>query len=159
MLARRSSANGPKRAVNLCGPTLPPGAAVRVLKNKKKGGLAMRAMLEVSTDYGYDVAIYEGDLEGITASELWKLRISRPVLKRCFGEGVMLMQGKTENDRVRLCAYPILGANNGWSTWCSIRGGVIRSWRVWRRVSLSPNALAKRAAWRGSRRCIGPHRG
>ena len=63
------------------------GPAVRVLKNKKKGGLAMRAMLEVSTDYGYDVAIYEGDLEGITASELWKLRISRPVLKRCFGEG------------------------------------------------------------------------
>jgi hypothetical protein len=58
------------------------GPAVRVLKNKKKGGLAMRAMLEVSTDYGYDVAIYEGDLEGITASELWKLRISRPVLKK-----------------------------------------------------------------------------
>jgi hypothetical protein len=24
-------------------------------------------------------------------------------------EGVMLMQGKTENDRVRPCAYPILG--------------------------------------------------
>jgi len=85
------------------------GPAVRVLKNKKKGGLAMRAMLEVSTDYGYDVAIYEGDLEGITASELWKLRISRPVLKRCFGEGVMLMQGKTENDRVHPCAYAILG--------------------------------------------------
>ena len=41
----------------------------------------MRAMLEVSTDYGYDVAIYEGDLEGITASELWKPRISRPVLE------------------------------------------------------------------------------
>ena len=69
----------------------------------------MRAILEVSTDYGYDVAIYEEDLEGITASELWKLRISRPVLKRCFGEGVMLMQGKTENDRVRPCAYPISG--------------------------------------------------
>jgi hypothetical protein len=80
-----------------------------VRKNKKKEGLAMRAMLEVSTDYGYDVAIYEEDLEGITASELWKLRISRPVLKRCFGEGVMLMQGKTEDDRVRPCAYPILG--------------------------------------------------
>jgi hypothetical protein len=80
-----------------------------VRKNKKKEGLAMRAMLEVSTDYGYDVAIYEEDLEGITASELWKLRISRPVLKRCFGEGVMLMQGKTENHRVRPCAYPILG--------------------------------------------------
>ena len=45
----------------------------------------------------------------ITASELWKLRISRPVLKRCFGEGVMLMQGKTENDRVHPCAYAILG--------------------------------------------------
>jgi hypothetical protein len=30
-------------------------------------------------------------------------------LKRCFAEGVMLMQGKTENDRVRPCAYPILG--------------------------------------------------
>ncbi len=38
-----------------------------------------------------------------------KLHISRPVLKRCFAEGVMLMQGKTENDRVRPCAYPILG--------------------------------------------------
>jgi hypothetical protein len=80
-----------------------------VLKNKKKEGLAMRAMLEVSTDYGYDFAIYEEDLAGITASELWKLRMSRPVLKKCFAEGVMLMQGKTENDRVRPCAYPILG--------------------------------------------------
>jgi hypothetical protein len=78
-------------------------------KNKKKEGLAMRAMLEVTTDYGYDIAIYEEDLEGITASELWKLHMSRPVLKRCFAEGVMLMQGKTENDRVRPCAYPILG--------------------------------------------------
>jgi hypothetical protein len=48
-----------------------------VPKNKKKEGLAMRAILEVSTDYGYDVAIYEEDLEGITASELWKLRMSR----------------------------------------------------------------------------------
>jgi hypothetical protein len=55
----------------------------------------MRPMLEVSTDYGFDVAIYEEDLEGITASELWKLRISRPVLKRCFAEGLMLIQGKT----------------------------------------------------------------
>jgi hypothetical protein len=80
-----------------------------VRKNKKKEGLAMRAMLEVSTDYGYDVAIYEGDLEGIAASELWKLRISRPVLKRCFSEGVMLMRGKTENERVDPGAYPILG--------------------------------------------------
>ena len=35
-----------------------------MLKNKKKEGLAMRAMLEVSTDYGYDIAIYEEDLEG-----------------------------------------------------------------------------------------------
>ena len=69
----------------------------------------MRAMLEVSTDYGYDIAIYEEDLEGITASERWKLRVSRPMLKRCFSEGVMLMQGKTENDRVRPCAYPISG--------------------------------------------------
>ena len=69
----------------------------------------MRAMLEVSTDYGYDIAIYAEDLEGITASELWKLRMSRAVLKRCFAEGITLMQGKTENDRVRPCAYPILG--------------------------------------------------
>jgi hypothetical protein len=59
-----------------------------VPKNKKKEGLAMRAMLEVSTDYGYDISIYEEDLDGITASELWKLRMSRPVLKRCFAEGV-----------------------------------------------------------------------
>ena len=69
----------------------------------------MRAMLEVSTDYGYDIAIYAEDLEGITASELWKLRMSRAVLKRCFAEGVVLMQGKAENDWVRPCAYPILG--------------------------------------------------
>ena len=55
----------------------------------------MRAMLEVSTDYGYDIAIYEEDLEGIAASELWKLRMSRPVLKRCFAEGVMLMHTKS----------------------------------------------------------------
>ena len=66
----------------------------------------MRAMLEVSTDYGYDISIYEEDLDGITASELWKLRMSRPVLKRCFAEGVMLMQGKTENDRVRPLRLP-----------------------------------------------------
>jgi hypothetical protein len=55
----------------------------------------MRAMLEVSTDYGYDIAIYEEDLEGIAASELWKLRMSRPGLKRCFAEGVMLMHTKS----------------------------------------------------------------
>jgi hypothetical protein len=78
-------------------------------KNKKKEGLAMRAMLEVSTDYGYDIAIYEEDLEGIAASELWKLRISRPMLKRCFAEGITLMEGKTENDRLRACTYPIFG--------------------------------------------------
>ena len=80
-----------------------------MLKNKKKGELAMRARLEVSTDYGYDISISEEDLDSITATELWKLRMSRPMLKRCFAEGVMLMQGKTENDRVRPCAYPILG--------------------------------------------------
>jgi hypothetical protein len=58
-----------------------------VPKNKKKEGLAMRAMLEVSTDYGYDIAIYEEDLEGITACELWKLRISRPLLKGASPKG------------------------------------------------------------------------
>ncbi len=47
----------------------------------------MRAMLEVSTDYGYDVAIYEEDLEGITASGLWKLRMSRPVSKGASPKG------------------------------------------------------------------------
>jgi hypothetical protein len=31
------------------------------------------------------------------------------VAQRCFAEGLMLMQGKTENDRVRPCAYPISG--------------------------------------------------
>jgi hypothetical protein len=80
-----------------------------VLKNKKKEGLRMRAMLEVSTDYGYAISIYEEDLDSITATELSKLRMSRPMLKRCFAEGVVLMQGKTENDWVRPCAYPILG--------------------------------------------------
>jgi hypothetical protein len=78
-------------------------------KQEKKEGLAMRAILDVSTDYGYDIAIYEEDLEGMTTSELWKLHLPRPMLKRCFSEGVMLMQGKTENDRVRPCAYPIFG--------------------------------------------------
>jgi len=43
----------------------------------------MRARLEVSTDYGYDISISEEDLDSITATELWKLRMSHPVLKRC----------------------------------------------------------------------------
>ena len=31
------------------------------------------------------------------------------VLKKCFAEGIILMQGKNENDRIRPCAYLLSG--------------------------------------------------
>ena len=64
----------------------------------------MRPMLEVSTDYGYSVAIHENDLTSLIDEQLKLLRISRAELRRCFADGVKLMQGKTESDRVRPCA-------------------------------------------------------
>jgi hypothetical protein len=67
----------------------------------------MRPMLEVSTDYGYSVAIHENDLTSLIDEQLKLLRISRAELRRCFAEGVKLMQGKTESDRVRPCADEI----------------------------------------------------
>jgi hypothetical protein len=66
----------------------------------------MRPMLEVSTDYGYSVAINENDLTSLIDEQL-KLCISRAELRRCFAEGANLMQGKTESDRVRPCADEI----------------------------------------------------
>jgi hypothetical protein len=58
----------------------------------------MRAMLEVSTDYGYAISIYEEDLDSITATELSKLRMSRPMLKRLRRRG----RADAGQDRERL---------------------------------------------------------
>ena len=68
----------------------------------------MRPMLEVSTDYGRQRAIHEHDLTSLIDEELKVLRISRAELRRCFADGVKLMQGKTESDRVPPCADEIL---------------------------------------------------
>ena len=64
----------------------------------------MHFLLEVNTDYGRRRAIQEHDLTSLPDAELKELRISRAELRRCFAEGVKLMQGKTESDRVRPCA-------------------------------------------------------
>jgi hypothetical protein len=45
--------------------------------------------------------IGEDDLAGITDEELAECEISRETLHRCFAEGVELMKGYTERDRVR----------------------------------------------------------
>jgi hypothetical protein len=64
----------------------------------------MHPLLEVRTDYGNSVAIQENDLTLLSDAELKTLRMSRADLQRCFAEGVRLMEGKTESDRVRPCA-------------------------------------------------------
>jgi hypothetical protein len=48
--------------------------------------------------------IGEDDLPSLTNEELAKLRISREELHRCFAEGVKLMGGRSDSDRVRPCA-------------------------------------------------------
>ena len=61
-------------------------------------------ILEVSSDRGDSIAIQANDLTLLTDAELMTLRMSRADLQRCFAEGVKLMEGTTEHDRVRPCA-------------------------------------------------------
>ena len=60
--------------------------------------------LEVSSDRGDSITIQADDLTLLTDAELKTLRMSRADLQRCFAEGVKLMEGTTERDRVRPCA-------------------------------------------------------
>jgi hypothetical protein len=60
-------------------------------------------ILEVSSDRGDGIAIQADDLTLLTDAELKTLRMSRN-LQRCFAEGLKLMEGTTEHDRVRPCA-------------------------------------------------------
>ena len=64
----------------------------------------MKFKLSVFTLYG-NVEIGEDELPTLTNKELAKLRISRVELRRCFAEGVKLMEGRGDSDRVRACAY------------------------------------------------------
>jgi hypothetical protein len=57
--------------------------------------------LEVSSDRGDSITIQADDLTLLTDAELKTLRMSRADLQRCFAEGVKLMEGTTERDRVR----------------------------------------------------------
>jgi hypothetical protein len=61
-------------------------------------------ILEVSSDRGDSIAIQADDLTLLTDAELMTLRMSRADLQRCFAEGLKLMEGTTERDRVRPCA-------------------------------------------------------
>ena len=60
-------------------------------------------ILAISTAYGA-VEISEDELPRLTNEELAKLRISREELHRCFAEGVKLMKGYSDSDRVRAIA-------------------------------------------------------
>jgi hypothetical protein len=60
-------------------------------------------ILAISTAYGA-VEISEDELPRLTNEELAKLRISREELYRCFAEGVKLMKGYSDSDRVRAIA-------------------------------------------------------
>jgi hypothetical protein len=64
----------------------------------------MKFELSVFTLYG-NVEIGEDELPTLTNKELAKLRISREELRRCFAEGVKLMEGRSDSDSVRACAY------------------------------------------------------
>ena len=55
--------------------------------------------LAVPTAYGA-VEISEDELTTLTNKELAKLRISREELRRCFAEGVKLMKGRSDSDRM-----------------------------------------------------------
>jgi hypothetical protein len=61
----------------------------------------MKFKLSVFTLYG-NVEIVE-DEPTLTNKELAKLRISREELRRCFAEGVKLMEGRGDSERA--CAY------------------------------------------------------
>jgi hypothetical protein len=50
---------------------------------------------------GADLSLCESDLPMITDEELEEWGISRETLYRCFAQGIELMKGKTERDRVR----------------------------------------------------------
>ena len=62
----------------------------------------MKFTLSVFTLYGI-VEVDEDELPTLTNKALAKLRISREELRRCFAEGVKLMEGRGDNDRA--CAY------------------------------------------------------
>ena len=62
----------------------------------------MKFKLSVFTLYG-TVEVGEDELPTLTNKELAKLRISREELRRCFAEGVKLMEGRGNSDRP--CAY------------------------------------------------------
>ena len=47
--------------------------------------------LDVSTDAGDSIRIYEEDLPRITKADLKELRMTHEILNRCFAEGVRLM--------------------------------------------------------------------
>jgi hypothetical protein len=64
-------------------------------------------VLELSNDRGDSIAIRADDLTLLTDAELKTLRMSRAELQRCFAEGVKLMEGTTDRDRVRPCADEI----------------------------------------------------
>jgi hypothetical protein len=62
----------------------------------------MKFKLSVFTLYGI-VEVGEDELPTLTNKEIAKLRISREELRRCFAEGMKLMEGRGESDRA--CAY------------------------------------------------------
>jgi hypothetical protein len=62
----------------------------------------MKFKLSVFTLYGI-VEVGEDELPTLTNEALAKLRISPEELRRCFAEGVKLMEGRGDSDRA--CAY------------------------------------------------------
>jgi len=61
-----------------------------------------------------DLEIHENELAGISDKDLKKWGISRETLHRCFAEGVELMKGKTERDRVRPIAEQFGSGPDDW---------------------------------------------
>jgi len=58
----------------------------------------MKFKLSVFTLYGI-VEVGEDELQTLTNEALGKLRISREELRRCFAEGLKLMEGRGDSDR------------------------------------------------------------
>ena len=61
-----------------------------------------------------DLEIHENELAGISDQDLKKWGISRKTLHRCFAEGVELMKGKTERDRLRSIAEQFGSGPDDW---------------------------------------------
>ncbi len=76
----------------------------------------MKFKLSVFTLYGI-VEVGEDELPTLTNKEIAKLRISREELRRCFAEGMKLMEGRGERDRA--CAYETYDGEMG-SSYCKI---------------------------------------